>query len=53
MNKFCTILSLSLSIVCFAYMFNESISISCLIGIGALILSTVERPIKQARLFTT
>ncbi len=41
MNKFCTILSLSLSIACFAYMFNDSISISCIIGIGALALSTI------------
>lgn len=40
MNKFCTILSIALSVACFAYMFNGDVICSCLIG-GVAFLFTI------------
>lgn len=41
MNKTCTIISISLSVACFAYMFNNNIYDSCLFGLFAFILSII------------
>lgn len=41
MNKFCTVLSVSLSVACFTYMFNSDLYISCAVGFIAFMLSMV------------
>lgn len=41
MNRFCTIISLALSVACFAFMFNSDIILSCFFGLCALMLCII------------